>query len=267
MISDFNGEESIGSGSTGILGSVSPEPSEAARGEPLEERPRNERRLIERLEAGDEAAYAELVSTYGGRMLAVARRILGNDEDAQDALQDAFVSVFRSLPRFQGSSQLGTWLHRIAINAALMKLRSARRRNDGGIDELLPRFQDDGHHLEPPRTWVEPADDPVIRDEMRGIVRACIDQLPDAYRVALVLRDIEQLDNEQVAERLGTSVNAAKIRVHRARQALRALLDPYMGSGSARHGGETERTPAASNPAASNPRPKDRAKARSDDGL
>jgi RNA polymerase sigma-70 factor, ECF subfamily len=182
------------------------------------------------VKAGDEDACAALVSSYGDRMLAACRRLLGNDEDARDALQDAFLSAFRAIPRFQGDSLLGTWLHRIAINAALMKLRAAKRRDEGGIEELLPRFGEDGHHLDPPRTWAPPADDPAIREETRALVRDAIDRLPDAFRAALVLRDLEQLDNDEVARRLGTTVNAAKIRVHRARQALRNLLDESLGS-------------------------------------
>jgi RNA polymerase sigma-70 factor (ECF subfamily) len=161
--------------------------------------------LLERLRAGDEAAYALLVRDFGGRMLAATRRILGNEEDAQDAVQEAFLSAFKALERFHGEAQVSTWLHRIAINAALMKLRA-------------------------PQSWSEPADDPLVRAETRAVVRRSIDQLPDNYRNALLLRDIEGLDNEELAAQLGITVNAAKIRVHRARQALRTLLDPHFAS-------------------------------------
>jgi RNA polymerase sigma-70 factor, ECF subfamily len=191
--------------------------------------PVDEAALLVRLRAGEGAAYEILVRDYGGRMLAVARRILGDDDGAQDALQDAFVSAFKSLDSFQGGAQLSTWLQRITINAALMKLRSQRRRQEQDIESLLPEFTDNGHHAVEPRRWAESADTDALRAETRDVVRACIDKLPSAYRVALVLRDIEELDNEQVAEILGVSVNAAKIRVHRARQALRTLLDPHFG--------------------------------------
>jgi RNA polymerase sigma-70 factor (ECF subfamily) len=92
---------------------------------------------------------------------------------------------------------------------------------------LLPSFAEDGHHELAPQRWSEEADDPLVVAESRALVRAKIDELPDNYRVALVLRDIEGLSNEELAERLGVSVNAAKIRVHRARQALKTLLDPH----------------------------------------
>lgn len=190
--------------------------------------------LLARLRAGDERAYEVVVERHAGRMLAATRRILRSDEDAQDAVQDAFLSAFKALDRFQGDSRLGTWLHRIAINAALMKLRSQKRRNEQDVQGLLPRFKDgDGHHEIAPRKWAAAADASVMVEESRALVRSMIDQLPDNYRIALVLRDIEGLSTEDVAERLGVSPNAAKIRVHRARQALRALLDPHFGEAQA----------------------------------
>lgn len=189
--------------------------------------------LLERLRAGDEHAFELLVRTYTGRLLAVTRRLLRNEEDARDAVQEAFVSAFRSLAGFQGSSQLSTWLHRIALNAALMKLRTQRRRPEESIDDLLPRYQDDGHHVERFVSWTDRADRALERRETCAYVRQCIDRLPDAHRTVLMLRDIEGMETPDIAEMLGISPNAVKIRVHRARQALRTLLDPYFrGAGS-----------------------------------
>ena len=188
----------------------------------------SEEALVEGLRRGDEDAFATLIRSYGGRMLAAARRILPTEEDAQDAVQEAFLSAFRKIDSFQGDARLGTWLHRVGINAALMKLRSLRRRREHGVDELLPRFTEGGHFQAPPRSWSEAADEPVLREELRRKVREAIERLPDNYRIPLLLRDIEGLDNEAVAAELGVSVNAAKIRVHRARLALRELLDPLM---------------------------------------
>lgn len=194
----------------------------------------DERALLQRLRAGEERAFEEIVTAHAGRMLAAARRILRSDEDAQDAVQDAFLSAFKALERFEGESRLGTWLHRIAINAALMKLRAQKRRNELDVQALLPNFDPhDGHHRLAPRRWVASDEDPLVVEETRAMVRARIDELPDGYRVALVLRDIEGLSNDELAARLGVTVNAAKIRVHRARQALRTLLDPQFGEASA----------------------------------
>ena len=187
-----------------------------------------ESELLEGLRRGDEEAYADLIRTFGGRMLAAARRILPTEEDAQDAVQEAFLSAFRKIDTFEGQSRLGTWLHRIGINAALMRLRSLRRRKEQAVDELLPRFTDGGHFVETPRAWAGAADEPVLREELRQQVRQAIERLPENYRIPLLLRDIEGLDNEALARELGVTVNAAKIRVHRARLALRELLDPIM---------------------------------------
>ena len=184
--------------------------------------------LLAGLRAGDEAAYERLIRTFGGRMLAAARRILPTEEDAEDAVQEAFLSAFRRLETFQEKAQLGTWLHRIAINAALMKLRSLRRRADQDVEDLLPRFTDGGHFQSMPRAWSEAPDEEAMREELRARVREAIASLPENYRIPLVLRDIEGLDNEALARELGVTVNAAKIRVHRSRLALRALLDPLM---------------------------------------
>jgi RNA polymerase sigma-70 factor, ECF subfamily len=183
--------------------------------------------LVARLRAGDDGAYEILVRTYSSRLIAVARRILTSEEDARDAVQDAFISVFRSLDRFQGESRLSTWLHRIAVNAALMRLRSRRRRPEDPIEPLLPAFESDGHHQEQFQSWDESAEALLVRGETRAVVRRCIDRLPESYRTVLLLRDIEQLENEEAAAMLGVSVNAVKIRLHRARQALRTLLDPH----------------------------------------
>ena len=184
--------------------------------------------LLGRLRAGDEDAYEGLVRAYGGRMLAAARRILPTDEDAQEAVQEAFLSAFKAMDGFQGDARIGTWLHRIAINAALMKLRRLRRREERAIEELLPSYSADGHHAQAPAAWSEAADEELLREESREVVRARIAELPESYRIALTLRDIEGLSNEELAESLDVTVNAAKIRVHRARQALRTLLDAYV---------------------------------------
>lgn len=186
--------------------------------------------LVARLRAGDDEAFEQVVRTYSGRLLAVTRRILGNDEDARDAVQDAFLSAFRSLDRFEGGSLLSTWLHRIAVNAALMKLRTRRRKPEESIENLLPVYKDDGHHQERFSSWTEPVDVSMTRAENRALVRRCIEELPDTYRTVLVLRDIEELDTEDTARALGISGNAVKIRLHRARQALRTLLAPHFRS-------------------------------------
>lgn len=181
--------------------------------------------LLARLRRGEEGAFETLVRTYGPRLLSVARRFLGGDEEARDAVQEAFVSAFRGLPSFQGEARLSTWLHRIAVNAALMRLRARGARPEESIEDLLPRFLEDGHHAEHPPSWVARADTLVERREARDLVRACIDRLPEGHRAVLLLRDIEEMSTEEAAAALGVTPGTVKVRLHRARQALRTLLE------------------------------------------
>jgi len=188
----------------------------------------SEAAFVTRLRAGEPDAFEQLVRNYTPRLLRVARRLLGNDEEARDALQDAFISVFRSIRSFEAGSRLSTWLHRVVVNAALMKLRTRRRHPEEEIEKYLPLFQEDGHQIVPSVEWMESAETALQRKEMRQLVRAAIDRLPDTYRTVLLLRDIEEMSTEETAEVLGISTTAAKLRLHRARQALRTQLDPQM---------------------------------------
>jgi RNA polymerase sigma-70 factor (ECF subfamily) len=191
----------------------------------------DERALIERLRAGDDDAYDELVRSYGGRLLAVARRFLRSEDDARDAVQDAFLSAFRSIDRFEGNARVSTWLHRIVVNASLMKLRTRRRKPEQSIDELLPGFLEDGHMEAPASPWRSVEADVAERSELRELVLRSIEELPDGYRNVLMLRDIEELDTEETAEIMGITPGAVKTRLHRARQALRELLAPHLEEG------------------------------------
>ena len=178
--------------------------------------------LVARLQAGDPDAYERLVRIHGGRLLSVARRFLPNNEDAQDAVQEAFIKAFRAIGTFEERAQLHTWLHRILVNTALMKIRSRKRRPEESIDDLLPTFQADGHQTTESCDW---SDAIFERKETAAMVRRAIAQLPDHYRAVLTLRDIEERDTMETAAALGTTTTVVKVRLHRARQALRTLLD------------------------------------------
>ncbi|HEX2059765.1 MAG TPA: sigma-70 family RNA polymerase sigma factor, partial [Thermoanaerobaculia bacterium] len=136
--------------------------------------------LVAALQAGEPRAFDTLLRDYGPRLLRLARHLLGNEEDARDVLQDAMVSVHRSIDRFASGSALSTWLHRIVVNAALMKLRTKRRHPEEDIEPLLPRFREDGHQVEPSAPWNEAADALLEREELRAAVREAIARLPDA---------------------------------------------------------------------------------------
>lgn len=123
--------------------------------------------LLARLRAGDDDAYQELLRTYGGRMLAVARRMMRNEEDARDCLQDAFLSAFRAVDRFEQNAKLGTWLHRIVVNACLMRLRSRRRRQEELVDPSTPEFDAHGFRIGPTEMPPMGADDAMEQKELR----------------------------------------------------------------------------------------------------
>lgn len=194
---------------------------------PIELSETEERALVARLKSDDDAAYEEVVRRFGPRMLSVARRLLTQEQDAQDAVQDAFLSAFKSIGNFQGDAKLGTWLHRIVVNAGLMKLRTKRRRPEAAIDDLLPKYHDDGHRRGN-GDWRVTHDTAVQTSEIREQVLAAIDKLPDLYRDILMLRDIEELSTEEAAKQLEITEGAVKTRLHRARLALRESLDPFM---------------------------------------
>jgi RNA polymerase sigma-70 factor (ECF subfamily) len=188
--------------------------------------PHEEAELLSRLRANDSRACEAFVRVQSGPALAVARRLLGNEADAHEAVQDAFMAFFRSLPTFRADARLSTWLHRIVVNSALMKRRSRRSRPECNIDDLLPRYHDDGHRFDPhPGGWAESAESLAQSAEVRRLVREKIDQLPEEYRNVLLLRDIEGMDTAETAAALGDSPGAVKTRLHRARQALRTLLE------------------------------------------
>ena len=191
----------------------------------------DEASLLAGLRAGDDSAFEQLVRRHGGRMLAVAHRFLHCEADCADAVQDAFLAAFRALDSFAGDSSLGTWLHRIVVNACLMKLRARYRNRQVPIDDLLPTFDETGHHAQPVRPWNEEALSLLDRTELRKQIRSCIDRLPEPYRVVLLLRDIEEFDTDQTARRLGITPGSVKTRLHRARQALRTLLEPIVLAG------------------------------------
>jgi RNA polymerase sigma-70 factor (ECF subfamily) len=180
--------------------------------------------LVARLKARDEEAFETTVRQYGGQMLATARRLLGNEHDAHDAVQQAFISAFKSIDGFNGDARLSTWLHRIVVNAALMQMRSRRRRSEVPIDDLLPQFDEQGRWADESEGsgWAD--EHAMDRRDTRQMVRRCIDKLPEVYRSVLLLRDIEELDTVEVADMLRITPNATKVRLHRAHQALKTLI-------------------------------------------
>lgn len=188
----------------------------------------DDRELLTRLQHGDQSAFRELVETRGPRLLSAARRLLGDEHEAQDSLQDAFIRAFRSIDRFEGRSSLSTWLHRIVINVCMTRLATRKRRAEESLDDLLPVFDEDGFRA----TRVEAAgasvENIVNQLENRTLIRAALEQLPDNYRTVIVLRDLEEYNTAEAAEALGVTTTAVKLRLHRARAALRVKLEPLL---------------------------------------
>ena len=185
--------------------------------------------LLEALRQGDPKAMEQLVETYADRVYRLTFRITGSKEDAEEATQDALWTAGRKIGTFKGDSAFGSWLYRIAANAAYQKLRARRSKShEIAIDDVLPTFDDDGRHFEPMADWSERVDEQALQGELRRVLGEAIDGLPPDYRTALVLHDVEGLSNPDIAETLGISLPAVKSRVHRSRLFVRKRLADYM---------------------------------------
>ena len=184
----------------------------------------------DRIPAADiREATGAFVRAHAGWMLRLARRYLADEALAEDAVQNAFIKVFGNAGQLAQRSGLRGWMRRIVINESLMILRKTRARNeDEAIDPLLPEFDRYDCRIEPPWRHVPSPEQIVITNETREIVLAAIARLPPTYRAVLLLRDIEEFSTGETAEALGISAANAKVRLHRARAALKALLEPEM---------------------------------------
>jgi RNA polymerase sigma-70 factor, ECF subfamily len=187
--------------------------------------------LLAALRRGDAMAADRLVATYGDRARRLAMRITGNAEDAEEAVQDAFLSVIWKINTFRGESAFGSWLYRIVANAAYQRLRARRGRNaDISLDNLLPVFDGHGRHVAPVADWSMSLNDPARQTELRMVLTAAIEELPADYRAVVLLRDVEGLSHREIAETLGLTVVNVKTRVHRARLFLRKRLEARLST-------------------------------------
>lgn len=161
-------------------------------------------------------------------MLALAERLLRDRGLAEDVVQEAFMAAFKGLPDFEGRSSLKTWLHRITVNASITKIRQVKRRAEQSIDEHLPEFDRLDCRIEAPWHNLTTLQEVLERSDLRLMVSEAIDALPDSYRVVLQLRDVEGYDTAEVAGMLDISISNVKVRLHRARSALKGLLEPVL---------------------------------------
>jgi RNA polymerase sigma-70 factor (ECF subfamily) len=186
--------------------------------------------LAARAAHGDDRAFEALVERYQGRLYRLACR-LTSETEAPDILQETFLQVHRHLPSFRGESRFGTWVYRIATNAALMHRRASARRPSESLEVFLPRFDADGQHVGTPAELQEEsrADELLDSRILAARARAALAQLPDLYRDAFVLRDLEEMPTADVADALGVEPAAVRQRVHRARLMLRGYLAQLVG--------------------------------------
>jgi RNA polymerase sigma-70 factor, ECF subfamily len=194
-------------------------------------RPKTDRdaALLEALRAEDPAAPEMLVDTYGDRVYRLTFRITGSNEDAEEATQDALWTAARKIGMFKGESQFGSWLYRIAANAAYQKLRSRKAKaHEIAMDDVLPSFDAEGLHFEPMDDWTPRVDENAETGELREALEKAIAELPPDYRTALVMHDVEGMPNPDIAETLGISLPAVKSRVHRSRLFVRKKLASYL---------------------------------------
>jgi RNA polymerase sigma-70 factor (ECF subfamily) len=169
-----------------------------------------------------------LVREHIGWMLNLAERLLRDRGLAEDAVQEAFIQAFRGLDGFEGRSSLKTWLHRITVNAALTKLRLIKRLAEQAMDEHLPEFDQYDCRIESPWNHLASTQEVVEKEHRRALVHEKMGKMTDSYRIILQLRDIEGYDTKEVANMIDISESNVRIRLHRARAALKALLEPIL---------------------------------------
>jgi RNA polymerase sigma-70 factor (ECF subfamily) len=192
--------------------------------------------LLARARSGDAEAFGDLVRPHLAMFFRAIDRILGNEAESQDALQDALVALHRELPSFQGQSQFSTWAYRVCVNQALMARRKRIRRREDAVEDFQPQFDDSGHHMDQDTilAWSEAPEalDQAEAAQIRGRIRAALDRLTDDQRAAFVLKDLEGWDTDEIAAKLGIGKDLVRQRLHRARLALRTHLADLAPSGT-----------------------------------
>jgi RNA polymerase sigma-70 factor (ECF subfamily) len=187
--------------------------------------------LVEALRRQEPEAAEWLVERFGHRVYRLAMRITGRDADAQEAAQDALWTAAHKIHTFRGESAFGSWVYRIAANAAYQKLRTCRRTAaEIALDDVVPSLDADGQHFAPMNDWSQRVDEKALQGELRRVLTEAIDALPPGYRTALVLHDLEDLSNPDIAEAMNISLAAVKSRVHRSRLFVRKRLSEYLKS-------------------------------------
>lgn len=188
----------------------------------------DDRSLLARAQGGDMSAFEALVDRHEDKVYGLALRMTRSEADAAEISQDTFLSAYQHLAEFRGEAAFGSWVHRIAANNALMRLRRQRVLDIVSDDLAGPEFTDRGNLAEAPESdWSRRADDKILDEELGRAIREATDALPEGYREVFLLKDVEGLSYEEISEMVGISVPAVKSRLHRARLALREAIDAF----------------------------------------
>ncbi len=180
--------------------------------------------LVAALQNGEQAAFGELLTRYTEKVNNLAIRITRNQEDAEEILQDVFVTVFKKIDRFEGKSAFSSWLYRITVNTAFMKLRKRKQTQAVSLDELGDSANES---FSGKRSDTSDVNFISSRHELRAQLDGAIDNLPEEYKAIFILRDVDGLSNQEVGEILNISVPAVKSRLHRSRLMLRKKLQKF----------------------------------------
>jgi RNA polymerase sigma-70 factor (ECF subfamily) len=183
--------------------------------------------LVEALKRREPAAFERLIAQHGTMLYRVALRFVGQPQDAEEVLQEALLNVYEKIDTFDQRAALPSWLYRIVVNTALMRLRAQSRRPEELLDTSGPPFTAEGQHAREVSAWALPPEDTLLRQEALVHLEQAIARLPDLYCAVYVLAEIEGLRHEEIATILGITVSTAKTRLHRARLFLREALANY----------------------------------------
>jgi RNA polymerase sigma-70 factor (ECF subfamily) len=190
-------------------------------------------KLSRRLKEHDELAYEELLSLYSNKVYRLALSLVKHKEDAEDVTQEVFLTVCSRIDDLKENRALSSWIYRITVNASLIKIRKSGRSEQVSFVEDLPRFNQDGMHARPVKDWSENPEKKTSSKEVMDILKKNLKELPESYKVVFLLRDVEGLSNNEVAEVLDISLTAVKSRLHRARLFMRERLSQHFEGGTA----------------------------------
>jgi RNA polymerase sigma-70 factor (ECF subfamily) len=181
--------------------------------------------LVNKFKDGNIAAFEEIISRYEAKVMNLALRFTRNQEDAEEVMQDVFTTVYRKIEGFRGQSAFSSWLYRIVVNAAFMKLRKKKQSQTISMEDLAPAVKQ--YCIERDNLATAHSHGIAVTRELQEVLQRAIDKLPDQYRAVFVLRDVDGLSNQETGEILDLSIPAVKSRLHRSRLMLRKKLQRY----------------------------------------